>query len=142
MCTLEHRTEDDREQKIAKSCRPYSWTLVPHANFHTLILSLCCSSRYSTYDYKLVLWMTLLTCLLSCLLSWIFLSRWRRDLDVDDWSLFCSHYFQKFTKIKYVRGYLTRSQVKGWNPLEGSTKSSCEKLRLGGMLPASNSRKG
>jgi hypothetical protein len=37
---------------------------------------------------------------------------------------------------------LTRSQVTGWNPLEGSTKSSCGKLRLGGTLPASNSRKG
>jgi hypothetical protein len=37
---------------------------------------------------------------------------------------------------------LTRSQVTGWNPLEGSTKSSCRKLRLGGTLPASNSRKG
>jgi hypothetical protein len=38
--------------------------------------------------------------------------------------------------------WMTRSQVTGWNPLEGSTKSSCGKLRLGGMLPASNSRKG
>jgi hypothetical protein len=37
---------------------------------------------------------------------------------------------------------LTRSQVTGWNPLEGLTKSSCGKLRLGGTLPASNSRKG
>jgi hypothetical protein len=37
---------------------------------------------------------------------------------------------------------MTRSQVTGWNPLEGSTKSSCGKLRLGGTLPASNSRKG
>jgi hypothetical protein len=37
---------------------------------------------------------------------------------------------------------LTRSQVTRWNPLEGSTKSSCGKLRLGGTLPASNSRKG
>jgi hypothetical protein len=37
---------------------------------------------------------------------------------------------------------LTRSQVTGWNPLEGSTKSSYGKLRLGGTLPASNSRKG
>jgi hypothetical protein len=35
-----------------------------------------------------------------------------------------------------------RSQVTGWNPLEGSTKSSCGKLRLGGTLPASNSKKG
>jgi hypothetical protein len=39
-------------------------------------------------------------------------------------------------------GLLTRSQVTGWNPLEGFTKSSCGKLRLGGMLPASNSKKG
>jgi hypothetical protein len=37
---------------------------------------------------------------------------------------------------------LTRSQVTGWNPLEGLTKSSCGKLRLGGTLSASNSRKG
>jgi hypothetical protein len=37
---------------------------------------------------------------------------------------------------------MTRSQVMGWNPLEGFTKSSCGKLRLGGTLPASNSRKG
>jgi hypothetical protein len=37
---------------------------------------------------------------------------------------------------------LTRSQVTGWNPLEGFTKSSCGKLRLGGTLLASNSRKG
>jgi hypothetical protein len=37
---------------------------------------------------------------------------------------------------------LTRSQVTGWNPLEGFIKSSCEKLRLGGTLPASNSKKG
>jgi hypothetical protein len=37
---------------------------------------------------------------------------------------------------------VTRSQVTGWNPLEGSTKSSCGKLKLGGTLPACNSRKG
>jgi hypothetical protein len=37
---------------------------------------------------------------------------------------------------------MTRSQVTGWNPLEGLTKSSCEKLRLGSTLPASNPRKG
>jgi hypothetical protein len=37
---------------------------------------------------------------------------------------------------------VTRSQVTGWNPLEGFPKSSCGKLRLGGTLPASNSRKG
>jgi hypothetical protein len=37
---------------------------------------------------------------------------------------------------------MTRSQVMGWNPLEGFTKSSCRKLKLGGTLPASNSRKG
>jgi hypothetical protein len=37
---------------------------------------------------------------------------------------------------------VTRSQVTGWNPLEGFTKSSCGKLRLGGTLPASNSKKG
>jgi hypothetical protein len=41
-----------------------------------------------------------------------------------------------------VKGRLTRSQVTGWNPLEGSTKSSCGKLRFRGTLPASNSRKG
>jgi hypothetical protein len=53
--------------------------------------------------------------------------------------------FSKFQKkrICFVRVMrLTRSQVTGWNPLEGFTKSSCEKLRLGGTLPASNSRKG
>jgi hypothetical protein len=38
--------------------------------------------------------------------------------------------------------FVMRSQVTGWNPLEGSTKSSCEKLRLVGTLPASNSRQG
>ncbi len=38
--------------------------------------------------------------------------------------------------------HVTRSQVTRWNPLEGSTKSSCRKLKLGGTLPASNSRKG
>jgi hypothetical protein len=38
--------------------------------------------------------------------------------------------------------YMTRSQVTGWNPVEGFTKSSCGKLKLGGTLPASNSRKG
>ncbi len=38
--------------------------------------------------------------------------------------------------------HVTRSQVTGWNPLEGFTKSSCGKLRLGGTLPASNSKKG
>jgi hypothetical protein len=37
---------------------------------------------------------------------------------------------------------MTRSQVMGWNPLKGSTKSSCGKLRLGGTLLAFNSRKG
>ncbi len=37
---------------------------------------------------------------------------------------------------------LTHSQVTGWNPLEGFTKSSCRKLRLGNTLPASNSKKG
>jgi hypothetical protein len=37
---------------------------------------------------------------------------------------------------------MTRSQVTGWNPLEGSIKPSCGKLRLGGTLPASNSIKG
>jgi hypothetical protein len=30
----------------------------------------------------------------------------------------------------------------GVKPLEGFTKSSCGKLRLGGTLPASNSKKG
>jgi len=37
---------------------------------------------------------------------------------------------------------VTRSQVTGWNQLGGFTKSSYGKLRLGGMLLASNSRKG
>jgi len=37
---------------------------------------------------------------------------------------------------------MTHSQVTGWNPLKGFTKSSCGKLILGGTLPASNSRKG
>jgi len=37
---------------------------------------------------------------------------------------------------------MTRSQVPGWNPLEGFTKSNCGKLRLGSTLPASNSKKG
>jgi hypothetical protein len=37
---------------------------------------------------------------------------------------------------------MTRSQVTRWNPLEGSPKSSCGKLRLEGTFPASNSRKG
>ncbi len=41
-----------------------------------------------------------------------------------------------------ITWHVTRSQVTGWNPLEGSTKSSCGKLKLGGTLPASNSRKG
>jgi hypothetical protein len=41
-----------------------------------------------------------------------------------------------------LKPYLTRSQVTGWNPLEGSTKSSYGKLRLGGTLSTSNSRKG
>jgi hypothetical protein len=46
-------------------------------------------------------------------------------------------------KIELLVGLdLTRSQVTGWNPLEGFTKSSCGKLRLGGTLPTSNSRKG
>jgi hypothetical protein len=31
---------------------------------------------------------------------------------------------------------------RGETPLEGFTKSSCEKLRLGSTLPASNSKKG
>jgi hypothetical protein len=38
--------------------------------------------------------------------------------------------------------YVTCSQITGWNPLEGFTKSSCGKLWLGGTLSASNSRKG
>jgi len=37
---------------------------------------------------------------------------------------------------------VTRSQVTGWNSLEGFPKSSCGKLRLGSTLPASNSKKG
>ncbi len=48
-------------------------------------------------------------------------------------------------EVLWVREHtptLTRSQVTGWNPLEGFTKSSCGKLRLGSTLPASNSRKG
>ncbi len=44
--------------------------------------------------------------------------------------------------LKGGRGALTRSQVTRWNPLEGFTKSSCGKLRLGSTFPASNSRKG
>ncbi len=52
--------------------------------------------------------------------------------------------FYTFTKDEVATPLttLTRSQVTGWNPLEGSTKSSCRKSRLGGTLPASNSRKG
>jgi hypothetical protein len=37
---------------------------------------------------------------------------------------------------------VTRSQVMGWNPQRGFTKSNCGKLRLGGTLLASNSKKG
>jgi hypothetical protein len=50
----------------------------------------------------------------------------------------------KFWLSEICRFYvcLTRSQVTGWNPLEGFTKSSCGKLRLGSTLPASNSKKG
>jgi hypothetical protein len=46
--------------------------------------------------------------------------------------------------VQFLNGKweLTRSQVTGWNPLEGFTKSSCRNLRLGGTLPASNSKKG
>jgi hypothetical protein len=50
--------------------------------------------------------------------------------------------YQIFTFHKIFNPHMTRSQVTGWNPLEGSTKSSCGKLRLGGTFPASNSRKG
>jgi hypothetical protein len=39
--------------------------------------------------------------------------------------------FMKRPNRSGLRGHLTRSQVTGWNPLEGSTKSSCGKLRLG-----------
>jgi hypothetical protein len=47
------------------------------------------------------------------------------------------------TLISHIHAHVvTRSQVAGWNPLEGFTKSSCGKLRLEGTLPASNSRKG
>ncbi len=57
------------------------------------------------------------------------------------------HYFITFLVVSYnyvatKLGKMTRSQVTGWNPLEGSTKSSCGKLKLGGTLPTSNSRKG
>jgi hypothetical protein len=51
----------------------------------------------------------------------------------------CSNHF---INSHLIGVFLTHSQVMGWNPLEGSTKSSCGKLRLGGTLPASNSRKG
>jgi len=37
------------------------------------------------------------------------------------WNIFCYNYFGQF---------VTRSQVTGWNPLEGFTKSSCGKLNL------------
>jgi hypothetical protein len=53
--------------------------------------------------------------------------------------------FQPFCRLRQhsLQGApVTRSQVTGWNPLEGFTKSSCGKLRLGGTLPAFNSRKG
>jgi hypothetical protein len=46
------------------------------------------------------------------------------------------------TQKKNNKLNVTRSQVTGWNPFEGSTKSSCGKLRLRGTLLASNSRKG
>jgi hypothetical protein len=52
------------------------------------------------------------------------------------------HYNAILCESGFVLLWLTRSQVTGWNPLEGFTKSSCEKLRLGGTFPASNSRKG
>jgi hypothetical protein len=48
----------------------------------------------------------------------------------------------KMRKEWNIPNFLTRSQVTGWNPLEGFTKSSCGKLRFGGTLPASNFRKG
>jgi hypothetical protein len=44
------------------------------------------------------------------------------------------------TNVSQCMLLVTHSQVTG--PLEGSTESSCGKLRLGGTLPASNSRKG
>jgi hypothetical protein len=44
--------------------------------------------------------------------------------------------------LNILRYHMMRSQVTRWNPLEGSTKLSCGKLRLGSTLPASNSRKG
>jgi hypothetical protein len=53
-----------------------------------------------------------------------------------------------WTDYKQVENYKTRqallmrSQVTRRNPLEGFTKSSCGKLRLGGTLPTSNSKKG
>ncbi len=50
MCALGRQAEDDREQQAARSCWPSSWMPVPHGDFHTLIPSLCCSSRCSTYD--------------------------------------------------------------------------------------------
>jgi hypothetical protein len=66
---------------------------------------------------------------------------------VDNWT---PHHFRKLPKKTQIGklekliywSTLTRSQVTGWNPLEGFTKSSCGKLKLGGTLPAPNSRKG
>jgi hypothetical protein len=52
------------------------------------------------------------------------------------------HAFSLQASSTFATSPLTRSQVTGWNPLEGLTKSSCRKLRLGGMLLTSNSRKG
>jgi hypothetical protein len=46
------------------------------------------------------------------------------------------------TRDTFLCEQVTRSQVTGWNPLEGFHKVKLRKLRLGGTLPASNSRKG
>jgi phospholipase D1/2 len=56
------------------------------------------------------------------------------------WEELCTSILEAHHMV-YIAG-LTRSQVTGWNPPEGFTKSSCGKLRLGSTLPASNSRKG
>jgi hypothetical protein len=55
---------------------------------------------------------------------------------------FCLGTLEALGPVILSTDLLTRSQITGWNPLEGSTKSSCENLRLGGTLSASNSTKG
>jgi len=56
-------------------------------------------------------------------------------------NLTCKDVF-RFSSLFITCTFMTRSQVTGWNPLEGFTKSSCGKLRLGGTFPTSNSKKG